>query len=49
MEWRFAPVLLCGLGARVALCDATVVPKDQRVSEDAIRCLGCEKAPAASE
>lgn len=45
----FAPVLLCGLRARVTRRVATVARKDQRVSKDAGVCLGCEKASAASE
>lgn len=45
----FAPVLLCGLCARVTPCVATVALKDQWVSKDAVVCLGCEKASAASE
>lgn len=49
MERGFAPVLLCGLCARVTPCVATVALKDQRVSKEAVVCLGCEKASAASE
>lgn len=48
-EWGFAPVLLCGLCARVAPCVATVALKDQWVSKDAVVRLGCEKASASSE